>query len=178
LDAFACWKAQAQALSQDEEYGVSGSATTGRGEGWVAAQIALLAAVLLAPPELAGLGRLPGWLRVVGLALGLIGAAIGLLAFRQLGASLTAFPRPKDDAELVQSGIYTVVRHPIYTSLLLSAIGYALVRRSIPSLALSLALALFLDRKARREEQWLAERYPEYQAYKQRVRGRLLPRTR
>lgn len=148
----------------------------GRGEGWVVAQMLLLLAILGAPPELGGLERLPGWVRIPGLLLGLLGGVIGVLGIRALGTNLTAFPRPKDDAELVEHGIYGVVRHPIYSGLVVAATGYALLRTSIPSLILSLVLGVFFDQKARREERWLEARYPGYGDYCRRVRGRIIPR--
>ena len=71
---------------------------------------------------------------------------------------------------------YTMVRHPIYSGLVVAATGYALLRTSIPSLILSLVLGVFFDQKARREERWLEARYPGYGDYRRRVRGRIIPR--
>lgn len=147
----------------------------GRGEGWVVAQIILIAAVVLIPPDLGGLPRLPEWCLPVGIVVGLIGGMIGLLAVRSLGRNLTPFPKPKEDTTLIQSGIYRVVRHPIYAGLVVCVLGYSLARTSIPSLILAVVLAIFFDQKARREEQWLLAKFPEYQSYQQRVRGRILP---
>jgi protein-S-isoprenylcysteine O-methyltransferase Ste14 len=147
----------------------------GRGEGWVAGQIALLAAIVLTPPALAALPRLPNWCVPIGVIVGLAGGAIGLAGVRGLGENLTPFPKPKEDATLIQSGIYSLVRHPIYAGLFVAACGFGLARRSIPSLILSLILALFFDQKARREERWLIAKFPEYQSYQTKVRGRILP---
>ncbi|MDZ4717172.1 MAG: isoprenylcysteine carboxylmethyltransferase family protein [Roseiflexaceae bacterium] len=147
----------------------------GRGEGWVAGQIAILAAIALAPPELGGLPRLPNWCLPIGLIIGLAGGAIGLAGIRGLGQNLTPFPKPKEDATLIQSGIYSVVRHPIYAGLFLAALGFGLARRSIPSLVLSVLLGIFFDQKARREERWLIAKFPEYQSYTAKVRGRIMP---
>jgi len=49
-----------------------------------------------------------------------------------------------------------------------------LIRSSWPALVASLALAIFFDAKARREERWLRRRFPEYTRYEQRVR-RFIP---
>lgn len=150
-----------------------------RGRGWVLAQIALLAALVLAPRHLPGLPEWPAALRwpalAAGVALALAGVVVGGLGALQLGANLTIFPRPKEDGALVQGGMYGLVRHPIYTGALLCALGYALLRASIPSLLLSLVLWGFFERKARREEQWLLAQFPEYAAYARRVPGRILP---
>lgn len=149
----------------------------GRGGLWVVAQFVLLAAVLLAPTRLAGLPAWPAALRgpsaLLGLALGVAGVAVAFLGARALGANLTPFPRPRVDATLVQDGIYGVVRHPIYSGILIAALGWSLLRASLPSLLLTLVLALFFDRKARREEAWLREQLPGYADYQARVRRRV-----
>lgn len=148
---------------------------SGRGEGWVAAQAMLLAAIALMPPNLFGLPRLPDWLRLPGFLLGFGGGLLGLLSMRQLGHNLTPFPRPREDATLVDSGAYSVVRHPIYGSLVLACLGFSLIRTSIPSLLMSIVLELFFEQKARREERWLIARLADYRQYMQRVPGRILP---
>lgn len=149
-----------------------------RGEGWVLAQLALLAAIGLAPRRLGGLppwpDQLARWALYPGALAIALGGLLGVVAAAQLGSNLTPFPRPREGATLVQGGVYGLVRHPIYASLLLLALGWSLLRASTPSLALSLVLALFFDLKARREERWLLERFPDYAAYRRRVR-RLLP---
>src|SRR5262245_57860355 len=97
--------------------------------------------------------------------LGWIVAAAGLVlavwAARTMGHSLTAFPRPLPDGELVESGPYRRLRHPIYVGFLLFLAGLALVF-SVYALALTGLLALFWFAKARREERYLLERFPGY----------------
>lgn len=148
-----------------------------RGGVWVAGQFALLAAILLAPRRLPGVPEWPEPVRsplgVVGLLLSLAGGAMAVSGAKALGHNLTPFPRPIADGDLVQDGIYGVVRHPIYSGILLGAFGWSLLRASTPSLLLGGLLALFFDRKARREEQWLREQYPGYDAYTERVRRRV-----
>jgi protein-S-isoprenylcysteine O-methyltransferase Ste14 len=154
--------------------GSSGS----RGEGWVLAQLALLAAIALAPRRLGPLPALYEPFAPAGLLGGavclLLGSALGAAAALNLGPNLTPFPRPKADGALVQSGVYAIVRHPIYASVLLLALGWSLLRGSTPALLLTLALALFFDQKARREEAWLLERFPDYADYRRRVH-KLIP---
>jgi protein-S-isoprenylcysteine O-methyltransferase Ste14 len=50
------------------------------------------------------------------------------------------------------------------------SVGWALVWRSWPALLAALALAPFFDGKARREERWLRQQFPEYVGYENRVR--------
>jgi protein-S-isoprenylcysteine O-methyltransferase Ste14 len=147
----------------------------GRGEAWLIGQLALFAAIALAPRRVRGLPELPAWLRrpseIAGLICGTLGWVLALAGARALGPNLTVYPRPREDGALVQHGLYSVVRHPIYTGTVLGALGWSLLRKSTPALLLTGVLALFLNLKARREEAWLAQRFPEFQPYRRRVRG-------
>lgn len=62
----------------------------------------------------------------------------------------------------------------LYTALICAAVGWSLVRSSWPAFAVSLALALFFDAKARHEERWLRQQFPDYTRYEQRVQ-RFIP---
>jgi protein-S-isoprenylcysteine O-methyltransferase Ste14 len=75
---------------------------------------------------------------------------------------------------MVQSGIYSWMRHPLYTSVICGTLGWSLIWQSWPALAASLVLALLLDAKARHEERWLRQQFPEYAKYEKRVR-RFIP---
>lgn len=149
-----------------------------RGEGWVLGQFVLLALVAVAClPGLADLGpRSAGeWVAVVAGVGGIAaGGLVVLSGFRDLGPSLTPMPRPRDDAGLVEGGIYARIRHPIYAGLMLGALGCSAIARSLPAVTVTLLLAIYLDLKSRREEGWLADRYPGYDAYRRRTR-RFLP---
>ena len=146
-----------------------------RGEGWVAIQFVLLGAIGLA--ALTG----PSWdgsvrslTTVAGFVLALAGLAMALLGLRDLGANLTPLPYPRDSARLVESGIYSRVRHPIYGGIIVGAVGWGLATTSAVALALGGVLALFFLLKSRREEAWLIARFPEYPAYRQRTKA-LIP---
>jgi protein-S-isoprenylcysteine O-methyltransferase Ste14 len=76
---------------------------------------------------------------------------------------------------LVQRGIYARVRHPLYTSVMLASLGWALIWQSGSSLLAALALVPFFHAKARREERWLCETFPDYADYASRV-PRFIPR--
>lgn len=147
-----------------------------RGEGWVALQFALLALILAA--GLAGRaawdGPLAGVTLLLGLALVLAGGLLIGRGFLDLGRNLTPMPRPRDDAQLVETGVYALVRHPLYGGLATAALGWSLLMASPPALLLTGALAIFFDLKARREEAWLRERFPRYASYMERSR-RLMP---
>lgn len=149
-----------------------------RGEWYVVAQVGFFLLVALGPRELAGLPRWGtpwSWASLaLGLALGIAGGALALVGLLHLGRNLTALPHPKDDASLVEDGAYGLVRHPIYSGLILGACGWALVNSSPLMLVYAAAMLIFFDIKSRREERWLAAKFPEYPAYQKRVR-KLIP---
>lgn len=140
---------------------------------WVVVQNVLSLAVLAAGPLFNGQRWAWGW-RGLGFALCLSGAAFGVAGVRALGRNRSPFPRPVDDHSLVQAGIYRFVRHPLYSSLIFLSFGWALVWSSGATLALGAGLAAVLDRKARLEERWLGEKYPDYSGYRRRA-ARLIP---
>jgi protein-S-isoprenylcysteine O-methyltransferase Ste14 len=85
-----------------------------------------------------------------------------------MGSSLSPFPRPPRDAELVDRGPYRFLRHPIYVGGVLFFAGLSLVF-SIYGLILTAVLAAFWVAKARLEERHLTERFPDYVDYKRRT---------
>ncbi len=145
-----------------------------RGGLWVLGQGALLGVVvaggILWRDQWQGLAFTLG-----GVSLLLMAAGIGLAGTVSLGRNLTPFPKPSASTQLVRSGIYGLMRHPLYTAVFCGSVGWALVWRSGPALLAALALAPLFDAKARREERWLRQQFPEYAEYERRVR-RFLPR--
>jgi protein-S-isoprenylcysteine O-methyltransferase Ste14 len=98
------------------------------------------------------------------------GAYLGIAGKIALGRNRTIFPRPLPDSELIQDGIYRRVRHPLYASLMFLGAGWALVWASVPAAFAEVAMVVFLDRKARHEEAWLAATFEHYREYAARVR--------
>ncbi len=146
-----------------------------RGERWVVAQGIILMLALAAPrwegawpPALRKIGQVCGYLSA------LAGAVLLIAASLRLGRNLTPFPKPKEDGTLVQTGAYGVVRHPIYSGIILMLLGGALATGRLARLVVAFGAIAFFDAKSRREEQWLAAQFLDYSAYRQRVR-KLIP---
>jgi protein-S-isoprenylcysteine O-methyltransferase Ste14 len=99
---------------------------------------------------------------------------LGGLGALKIRRYLTPLPYPVDHNRLVTDGAYAVVRHPLYSSLLFLALGWTCWTLSLSHLALLALGFLFFDYKAGKEENWLAERHPEYADYKFRVK-KLIP---
>ncbi|MGZ5289512.1 MAG: methyltransferase [Actinomycetota bacterium] len=153
----------------------SSEGSTGRGGGWVAAQAVLILALVVV-----GIAA-PGWpagvsptLVIAGAALALAGVVLAGAGIRHLGPSLSPFPAPIDDGELREGGVYALARHPIYGGGLLGALGWSLLTSPWALLPTALLAALF-EGKRRREEGWLAERYPGYATYRRAVPRRYIP---
>jgi protein-S-isoprenylcysteine O-methyltransferase Ste14 len=144
----------------------------GRGEWYVVVQFILFGLIGLAPLA-PGQPAWPAPLGLLARGLGLIvGAAGGALAAAGalgLGRNLSVLPHPRDDAELVQSGVYGLVRHPIYAGIIIGAVGWSLLTNSLLAPGLAIVLLVLFDFKARREEGQLLKRFPDYAAYQRRV---------
>jgi len=146
-----------------------------RGEWYVVVQILLMMLVVFGPAGWPGLPEPYRWLgKWSGGVLISTGAVLSLLAALRLGSNLTVLPRPKDDGDLTVSGPYRLVRHPIYSGVILAAFGWALWVNGWLTMGYALLLFFFFDIKSRREELWLMEKFPGYREYRQRVR-KLIP---
>jgi protein-S-isoprenylcysteine O-methyltransferase Ste14 len=121
---------------------------------------------------------LPDGLRWFGVALGVIGL-IGLVeVHRQLGRQWSAYLELQENHELITSGIYRRVRHPMYAVIILELIGMALVSANWLLMALVTGRILLFWVRMGREEAMLAEQFgDQYRRYMQTT-GRLLPRLR
>lgn len=150
-----------------------------RGEWYVVAQVFLFALVVLGPRALPGWptwsapwSTIATWL---GLVLMLAGAALAVGGIFRLGSNLTPLPYPKDCSTLVESGPYAIVRHPIYSGLIIGALGWALWVNGWLTIGYALLLFAFFDVKSRREEVWLIEKFgAPYAEYRTRVH-KLIP---
>lgn len=116
-----------------------------------------------------------GRLRDVGTALFLVGAALGVAGALPLGTRLSPFPAPVDGAALRTSGVFGLVRHPIYGGVILLFLGIALRSGSWVAMVLAAGLVPFFWAKSDHEEILLEWRFPEYVEYRDRVRHRFIP---
>jgi protein-S-isoprenylcysteine O-methyltransferase Ste14 len=100
----------------------------------------------------------------------LAGAAFTVWARITLGRNWSAEVTFKQDHELIESGPYALARHPIYTGLIVMALGTAVNYGRTFGFALLFALCAGLWWKARQEEWIMSRHFPDaYAAYKMRV---------
>ena len=110
-----------------------------------------------------------------GLALTLAGTGFAIWARAFLGRNWSAIVTIKENHQMIQSGPYAVVRHPIYSGFLLALLGTALALGEVRGLmAFALAFVGWWF-KSRLEEKFMEQKFgAEYAAYKQRVKA-LIP---
>jgi len=115
-------------------------------------------------------------LGIIGVALVLAGVGFAIWARLALGTNWSGLVvTMKQGHELVQSGPYAIVRHPIYTGILLAMIGTALTRGTLAGyIGVAAGLVAILIR-IKIEEQLMSERFGDaYQVYRRRAR-KLVP---
>lgn len=126
-------------------------------------------AVMAAPQMMQGAMTLPCW--------GLFALSVGLAGWtlwhNRLG-NFNVHPEPKTNGQLVTTGPYRLIRHPMYTAVLLLAAGLVCVADQLLAWLACAALFAVLWVKAMLEERWLRECHPRYANYCQRSK-RFIP---
>lgn len=144
-----------------------------RGELYGGLQILFVLFILNSPTFLDGLISL-----ITGPLLLAAGGVVSGKAVFDLGSKqLSIWPAPVQDGELKTNGMYEIVRHPIYSGLLLASAGYAVTTHSPARLAITLAMALLLIKKIEVEEDFLMDTYSSYEAYAEDVPYKLFPKV-
>jgi protein-S-isoprenylcysteine O-methyltransferase Ste14 len=106
------------------------------------------------------------WRAGVGLVLFAVGLVFAIWARVSLGRNWGTPMTQKDEPELVSSGAYRLVRHPIYAGILAAGLGTAVALSWLWLTAVGLVAVYFLY-SAAVEERYLTERFPaDYPAYK------------
>ena len=123
--------------------------------------VLLLALALMALPAV-----LHGAWSIAGLVVLAASGTLGIwtLLHNRLG-NFNIHPEPKSGGQLVVSGPYRYLRHPMYSAVLLLAAALAVLALSWQAWAAWLTLACVLWLKAGMEERWLCEQYPDYATY-------------
>lgn len=110
----------------------------------------------------------------IGLFFALLGLLIILLAIFQLNKNLSPFPTPKDNATLLEAGVFKWMRHPIYTGIMLLSFAYSVYQNSLYKLGISLLLLVLFYYKSNYEEARLEQKFPNYKEYKSKT-NRFIP---
>ena len=142
-----------------------------RGEAYFAGQIVLVLCVLNGNIPL--VGNLMIFL--FGPCACILGAVVVGLGVKDLGSNLSPFPNVPENTDLVTDGIFGELRHPIYTGLLYFCLGISIWSGSAMRMLLTFGLWLLLNKKADYEEKMLLDKFPSYNDYLIKVKGRFFP---
>jgi protein-S-isoprenylcysteine O-methyltransferase Ste14 len=148
-----------------------------KGTVWVAVQGVLFALFLIAAlfgPELADVSGAV-LVRVMGILVALGGSALSIGAVRLHGPELSPYPAPVAGTNVITSGVYRFVRHPMYSGVVLFSLGVGLAYAKPTVLAISVAFLVFFAAKSRHEESMLVDFFDDYEAYQASVRWRIVP---
>src|SRR5690606_21614948 len=104
-----------------------------------------------------------------------IGIVIIIISMLQLNKNLSPFPTPKKNSELVVTGLFGYVRHPIYSGILITTFFLAIYLNSGYKLMITVLLTILFYYKSEYEEKQLEKIFPGYESYKAST-GRFYPR--
>ena len=90
-------------------------------------------------------------------------------------AYLARTVKVEEGQQLVDTGLYGLVRHPMYAATLLLFLSMPLILGSILAFLILLAYPFIIARRIRNEEEVLLRELPGYGAYQKKVRWRLVP---
>jgi protein-S-isoprenylcysteine O-methyltransferase Ste14 len=114
------------------------------------------------------------WLMGIGTAIFVLGLALAIWARVYIGRNWGTPMSRKEEPELVTSGPYRTIRHPIYTGIILAMVGTT-IAVSLYWLVAVAALAAYFGYSAVTEERYMAEEFPNtYPGYKRSTKM-LLP---
>lgn len=142
--------------------------------------ILLSGLLFLAAFVAAGLNFRFGWIVLPG-AVSFAAAAVFLAAYllyaevMRENAYLSRTVEVQENQKVIDTGLYGIVRHPMYMSTLLLFLSMPLVLGSVISFVIMLAYIPIIAMRIRNEEQVLEEGLEGYKEYKQRVRYKVIP---
>ncbi len=142
--------------------------------------IGLSGLMFLAVFILAGLNHRFGWIR---LPAGVVIAAsviflLSYLMFAEVlreNAWLSRTIEVVEDQKVVDTGLYGIVRHPMYTATVFLFLSMPLILNSLPSFVIMLAYIPLIVKRIFNEEEVLEKELKGYSEYRKKVRYRLVP---
>ena len=117
---------------------------------------------------------MPDWTTYVAACIFLLGYALYAEVMRE-NVWLSRTVEVQENQQVIDTGLYGIVRHPMYSATLILFLSMPLVLNSVWSFALMLLYILIIVKRIRNEEIVLERDLAGYKEYKQRVRYRLIP---
>ena len=121
-----------------------------------------------------GWSQISGWLVLAASAVLLLSYGMYAEVMRE-NAYLSRTVEIQENQKVVDTGLYGIVRHPMYTSTILLFLSIPLVLGSFIAFVVFLAYPVLIARRIRNEEQVLEKGLAGYREYKQKVKYRLIP---
>ena len=143
-------------------------------------QIKGIRGLFLAGFVVAGLNERFGWYRLPRIAV-YVSAAIFLLAYvlyaevMRENTYLSRTIEVQENQKVIDTGLYGIVRHPMYSVTLLLFLSMPLVLGSVYSFVIFLAYPFIIAKRIKGEEEFLEKELAGYREYKQKVKYRLIP---
>jgi protein-S-isoprenylcysteine O-methyltransferase Ste14 len=128
----------------------------------------------------AGLNHRYGWITMPDVFVA-IGAVVFLLSYAGFGevlrenAFLSRTIEVKEDQTVVDTGLYGIVRHPMYTASVFLFLSMPLILNSLISFLIMLVYIPLIVKRIRNEEEVLEKELKGYREYKEKIRYRLIP---
>ena len=121
-----------------------------------------------------GWSRLPGWISTLGAVLFLSAYALFAEVLRE-NTWLSRTIEVREGQTVVSTGLYGIVRHPMYSATLLLFLSMPLVLGSLPAFLVFLCYPAIIAKRILGEEQVLRRELKGYDEYCDRIRWRLIP---
>ncbi|WP_074836048.1 methyltransferase family protein [Ruminococcus albus] len=118
--------------------------------------------------------RLPMWVSITAAVIFLIGYAMYAEVLRE-NEYLSRTVEVQEEQKVIDTGLYGVIRHPMYTATILMFCSAPLVLGSVISFVIFLAYPIIIVTRIGNEEKVLEQGLKGYTDYKKKVRYRLLP---
>jgi protein-S-isoprenylcysteine O-methyltransferase Ste14 len=138
-----------------------------RSKGWLPNVCGFVGTFLSVGIPYLGPVTLPFYWQVVSTVLLVVGSVGSFLVLAKLGRSFSILPEAR---LLVTGGPYALARHPLYTVEIVTILGMAMLYKQPQASLLAAGVILMLVVRSHFEEKVLSEAYPEYAAYKARVK--------
>ena len=117
---------------------------------------------------------LPNWISYAATAVFLLGYLLYAEVLRE-NAYLSRIVEVQENQKVIDTGLYGIVRHPMYSSTLLLFLSMPLVLGSVISFVIMLVYIPIIAKRIRNEEQVLEQGLAGYSDYRKRVKHKLIP---
>ena len=118
--------------------------------------------------------RMPDWLVWVSVGLFLLSCLLYAEVLRE-NTYLSRTIEVQEDQKVIDTGLYGIVRHPMYMATLVLFLSMPLVLGSLYSFIIVLAYIPIIAKRIRNEEKVLEDGLPGYKEYKQKVKYKIIP---